>query len=56
MVMQKISTKFLEAVFLFRITALVDIFFVKFLVAGFFEEQFCNDSGQIVDVSEVAKE
>jgi hypothetical protein len=56
MVMQKISTKFLAAVFLFRITALVDVFFVKFLVAGFFEEQFCNDSGQIVDVSEVAKE
>lgn len=54
--MQQISKKFLAAVFLFSITALVDEFFVKFLVAGFFKEQFCNNGGQIVDFSEVAKE
>jgi hypothetical protein len=55
--MQKIFKQFFAAVFfnLFFLSVIVDESFVKFLVAGFFKEQFFYHSGQIVNLREVTK-
>ena len=55
--MYKIFKQFFAAVFfyLFFSSFIVDESFVKFIVTGFFKEQFFNHSGQIVDWREVAK-
>jgi hypothetical protein len=56
MITKKVLEQCLAAVLAgpFSLALIIDESFVKFLVAVFFKEQFFNDSGQIVDLRDVA--